>query len=481
MTDTTYTTSVMHWFRQISQIPRESGNEQGISDFLMQFAKDRGLDAEQDEERNVIIRANATPGYEQNPPIILQGHIDMVAEKSATSTHDFAKDPIELIEEGEWLHANETTLGADNGIAVAMALAVLDDPTIPHGPLECLFTTNEETGMNGAMVVKGDRLHGTYLLNIDTEQEHEFIVACAGGCRLDLTLPTNPVSTPAGLTAFHIAVDGLHGGHSGIEISSQFGNALTILGRLLHEANHTTSIYISHFAGGSKHNAIPRTAEATFLCETKHVESIQRQLSDAIDIIRHELVPQDPDFQVHITPCDTPSTIFAPTQSQALLQFLYLAPHGVFGMSKKLDGLVETSNNIAIVEDHATHIDVLISVRSLTMSQLAYLRDRIMTLATLHGFTASEQGRYPAWEYERGSQLEEQAVALYKEIIGVDPYVTAVHAGLECGLLKAQLPHTQMLSFGPTILGAHTPKERLHIPSVTTVSKFLLTLLEKLQ
>ncbi len=481
MTHTNYTTNVLHWFREISQIPRESGNEQGISDFLIQFAKDRGLEAEQDEELNVIIRANATAGYENHPSIILQGHIDMVAEKSDTSTHDFSKDPIELIEEGEWLHANETTLGADNGIAVAMALAVLDDPTIPHGPLECLFTTNEETGMNGAMAVKGDRLHGQYLLNIDTEQEHEFIVACAGGCRLDLTLPTNAVPTPAGLTALKVSVDGLHGGHSGIEIGEQLGNAVTILARLLVEAQQESPISLSHFTGGSKHNAIPRFAEATILCQPSDADALQAHIQGNAEIIRHELSPQDPNLQVKVTPCDTPATIYSDAQAHTFLQFLYLAPHGVFGVSKKLEGLVDTSNNIAIVEDNDTQLDILISVRSLTMSQLAYLRDRIMTLAKAHGFTASEQGRYPAWEYERGSRLEEQAIALYKEVIGVEPHVTAVHAGLECGLLKAQLPNTQMISFGPTILGAHTPKERLHLPAVDTVSKFLLTLLEKLQ
>ena len=481
MTHINYTTSVLHWFHEISQIPRESGNEQDISNFLMQFAKDRDLEAEQDDEFNVIIRAKATAGYESRPSIILQGHIDMVAEKSNTSTHDFSKDPIELIEEGEWLHANETTLGADNGIAVAMALAVLDDPSIPHGPLECLFTTNEETGMNGAMAVKGERLHGQYLLNIDTEQEHEFIVACAGGCRLDLTLPTNSVPTPVGLTALKISIDGLHGGHSGIEIDKQLGNAVTILARLLIEAHRETPISISHFTGGSKHNAIPRFAEATILCQPSDAEKLQAHIQANAEIIRHELSPQDPNLQVKVTPCDTPATIYNDRQAQNFLQFLYLSPHGVFGMSKKLEGLVDTSNNIATVEEHDTQLNILISVRSLTMSQLSHLRDRIMTLAKAHGFTTSEQGRYPAWEYERGSRLEEQAISLYKEVIGVEPHVTAVHAGLECGLLKAQLPHTQMLSFGPTILGAHTPKERLHLPSVTTVSKFLLTLLEKLR
>lgn len=481
MTDTNYTSNVLHWFREISQIPRESGNEQGISDFLLQFANDRGYEVERDEELNVIIRANATPGYESHPPIIIQGHIDMVAEKSATSSHDFTKDPIELIEDGEWLHANETTLGADNGIAVAMALAVLDDTSIPHGPLECLFTTNEETGMNGAMAVKGEKLHGKYLLNIDTEQEHEFIVACAGGCRLDLTLPTETIPTPDGLSSFRISVEGLHGGHSGIEIGEQLGNAITILARLLLEAHRETPISISHFIGGSKHNAIPRSAEAIILCQNSDAAALQAHIQSNTTIIRHELSPQDPNLEVTISPCEPPSTIYGDTQAQALLQFLYLAPHGVFGMSKKLEGLVDTSNNIAILEDHGTQVDILISVRSLTMSQLTYLRDRIITLANTHGFNASEQGRYPAWEYERGSQLEEQAIAIYEDLIGVKPHVTAVHAGLECGLLKAQLPHTQMISFGPTILGAHTPKERLHLPALTTVSTFLLALLKNLK
>lgn len=468
---------VMDFFQEMNAIPRESGNEKAISDYLLAFAKERNLEASCDELYNVIIRKPATAGYEDRPAVILQGHTDMVCEKGAGSTHDFSKDPIHHIVDGEWLHADNTTLGADNLIAVAMSLAILDSNDIPHGPLECLFTSNEETGMDGAMIVKGEDLHGQYLINLDTEEEGEFIVSCAGGCRMDLYLPVERVA-PTFNSALHISIDGLLGGHSGIEIHKQRANAIQVLARALQSV--TIPFEIAQFEGGTKHNAIPRNAEATILVDSAQVKAVEEAIEASIALIHKEYVPQDPDLSVSFRAVDMPKDVYSAAVAKQLLSFLFLAPHGVFGMSQSLPDLVETSNNLAIVTEQDGKLYILVSVRSSSATLLAFLRDKIALLATSLGLQADIQGSYPAWEYERGSHLEEQAVALYRELTGKEPNVTAIHAGLECGLLKSKLPNTQFISFGPNIEKAHTPQERMHLPSVANTYAFLLELLKRL-
>lgn len=473
---------VMNFFQTINQIPRESGNEKGISDFLVQFAKDRNLEVKQDSEYNVIIRKGATKGYEDRPPFIIQGHIDMVCEKTHDSNHDFSKDPIEHVQKGEWLYANNTTLGADNGIAVAMALAILDSNTIPHGPMECLFTTNEETGMEGAMAVKGKDLHGKYLINLDAEVEGEFIVSCAGGCRLELDVPLlHDRVDPKFTHALTLSMTGMKGGHSGIEINKQFGNANQIMARLIYTLSDSFEFQLAHFEGGTKHNAIPRTATATIVVAESSLAAIKTSLQAHMKHIHSEYAVQDGDMALDIKDAPLPEKVYAPSTTEALLAFLYIAPHGVFGMSQTLPGLVETSNNLAIVRETEHSIHMLVSIRSSNANLIDFLKNKLSFLAEKLGISCVEQGRYPAWEYERGSHLEEQGIAAFKTVMGHEPTVSAVHAGLECGLLKGELPNTEMLSFGPTILGAHTPQERVHLPSVERTYKVVLELLKNLK
>lgn len=473
---------VIEYFKAMNQIPRGSGNEKAVSDWLVQFAKDRNLDVLQDEANNVIIRKPATAGYEDRPAVILQGHMDMVCEKAADSTHDFTKDPIEHIMDGEWLHANGTTLGADNGIAVAMSLAVLDSDTIQHSPLECLFTTAEETGMDGALAVKGEHLHGQYLLNIDTEVEGEFIVSCAGGCRVEVDVPAEREACPSAYdAALNLYMEGLLGGHSGIEIHKERANGNQVLARLLLDLRQQFDFQLAFFEGGTKHNAIPRNSHAQIVLKSADVPAVTKALTDAAAQFRQEFTPQDPDISIRIEPTDVPAEVYTIETAQKLIFFLYLAPNGVFGMSHSLDNLVETSNNLAIVKDNGATLSVLISIRSLSEHALTYLTGKITLLAQSLGAKATVAGGYPAWEYSRGSKLEEQAIAVYKQVTGHEPTVTAIHAGLECGLLSAALPNTQMISFGPTITHAHTPQERVSVPSVERMFTYLVALLKELQ
>lgn len=474
--------AVLSFFQTMNQIPRTSGQEEALSNWLVQFAKDRHLQVEQDQAWNVIIRKPASPGYENKPAIILQGHMDMVGEKAPTSEHDFSTDPIECIVDGEWMHANQTTLGADNGIGVAMALAILDDDSLEHGPITALFTTNEETGMDGAQAIKKGQVDGQYLLNIDTEIEGEFIVSCAGGCRVDVEIPClrewRFKRYNAGL---HIKVDGLLGGHSGMEIHKQRANANQILARILYRIDERYSFQLGSFQGGTKHNAIPRQAEATIALRQDDVEAVTQLVAHYAEQYKQEFSPQDSDLQVTLTSIAPPESIYAHDTEEALIHLLYLAPHGVYSMSQSLPNLVETSNNIAIVQEEAAKIKVLISIRSSSESALHFMKARFRLLANTLGVNTRIVGEYPAWQYDAGSMLEKQAIALYTQMTGTEPRVTAVHAGLECGLLKNVLPDTQMISFGPTITGAHTPQEKVHLPSVERIYTYLVALLKELK
>lgn len=473
---------VLDLFTKMNAIPRGSGNEKAISDFIVNFGKERNLEVSQDDQWNVIIRKPASPGFENRPPIILQGHIDMVCEKTPESNHDFTKDPIKCIIDGDWMHADGTTLGADNLMGVAMALAVFDSSTIQHGPLEGLFTTNEETGMDGAAAVKAGSTNGQYLINIDTEVEGEFIVSCAGGCRIEASIPLlreNPHQIFD--RAFTVSVDGLLGGHSGMEIYKQRANALQILGRLLRELDKQYDYRLTGFNGGTKHNAIPRQASAIIVVKEDDVKALQNWFKNRNKAYNLEFSPQDPNLQINLNPTDIPDNVYADDTKEALLTFLYLAPNGVYSMSQSLDNLVEASNNIAIVKENTHNINILVSIRSSNVNSLEFLRNKFLDLSNILGISCEVQGSYPAWEYDKGSNLEEQAVALYTKMNGQAPTVTAVHAGLECGLLKGVMPNTQMLSFGPTITGAHTPEEKVFLPSVNRIFAFLVELLKELK
>lgn len=472
---------VIEFFKAINQIPRTSGHEEAISNWLLAFAKERGLTASQDQAWNVIIQKAPSPGCENKPALILQGHIDMVGEKAPNSKHDFLRDPIECIIDGDWMHANQTTLGADNAIGVAMALAVLDSPDLAHGPLTALFTTNEEVGMDGALALKAGQVNGQYLLNIDTEVEGEFIVSCAGGSRVDFEIPA--LKERHGLAfnkALTLSVDGLLGGHSGMEIHKQRANANVILARMLTKLRQQYAIQIASFQGGTKHNAIPRQSQATILIREEDQDAIQNLVAYYAKALAHEFSHQDPDLAINLAEVDMPTYVFIGDTVDALLSFLILAPHGVHAMAKAFPNLVETSDNIAIVEEKKHSIHILVSIRSSNKTSLEFMEDKFLTLGRLLGIKASLAGSYPAWEYDAGSSLEEQATSLYKKLTGTEPTVTAVHAGLECGILKGILPNTQMISFGPTITGAHTPQERVNLPSVERIYTYLVELIKEL-
>ena len=472
---------VLEIFKEMSQIPRGSGNEKGISDYIVNFAHNLGLEATQDSEWNVVIKKPATPGYENRPSVILQGHIDMVCVKGHDSNHDFSKDPIANIIEGEWMHADDTTLGADNGMGGAMILAVLEDKNQQHGPLQVLFTTNEETGMDGAAAVKEGQVTGDYLINLDTEVEHEFCVSCAGGCHVNVSIPllreNNLPGYDAGLA---LTVQGLKGGHSGIEIIEQRANANQVLARVLYDLEKHYSFNLASFVGGVKHNAIPSKAVATMSVRKEDIEAIKTLIVFYEKEYKHEFAIKDPNLTFVVEEIPTPETVYADDTSEALISYLYLAEDGVHSMSQTIEGLVETSDNLAIVSESTHTIDILVSVRSSNKNSLEYLAKKLLLLADTLGVSATRSGGYPAWEYDKGSKLEEQVISLYNTMSDTPARVSAVHAGLECGLLKNVLPNTEMISFGPTIISPHTNMECVHLPSVEHVYVFLKELLKKL-
>ncbi|MDU2117292.1 MAG: M20/M25/M40 family metallo-hydrolase [Veillonella sp.] len=442
---------VLEIFKEMSQIPRESGNEKGISDYIVNFAKNLGLEVHQDEIFNVVIKKAASPGYENRPSIILQGHIDMVCVKDHDSNHDFSKDPIANIIEGEWMHADHTTLGADNGMGAAMMLALLEDESQQHGPMQLLFTTNEET-------------------------------SCAGGCHVHVKIPllrdNNQPGYDAGLS---ITVTGLKGGHSGIEINEQRANANQVLTRVLYDIQQQYPISLASFEGGVKHNAIPSKAVAVLSVRSEDVAAIKTLLAYQEKQYQHEYSVQDPGLTFVVEDVPTPEIVYAEDTTEALITYIYLAQDGVHSVSKSIPNLVETSNNIAIVRENQHTIEILISIRSSNSNSLEFLTKKMMLLAKALGVAAERTGGYPAWEYDKGSKLEEQAISLHNEMFDTPANVNAIHAGLECGLLKGVLPNTQMISFGPTIVSPHTPSERVHLPSVENVYVYLKALLAKLQ
>jgi dipeptidase D len=469
--------AVFHYFEELTRIPRCSGNEKQASDYLVGFARQRKLEVFQDEALNVIIKKPGTAGYEDSPAVIIQGHMDMVGEKSKGSRHDFSKDPIPLKIEGDLVRADGTTLGADNGIAVAYGLAILDSADIPHPPLELLITTSEETGMNGAHALKADHLTGKTLLNIDAEEEGVLFVSCAGGVDLVCEFDTQWENAASG--ALLIEVSGLKGGHSGLEIVQQRANAIKLLGRLLDAASEAGEFGIAAISGGSKSNAIAREAQATVTAKApvlKKIAAIVRRLSKDL---KAESAIADPDIRVVAASADKVARQLDGASTQKLIDFLVIAPNGVQSMSKDLEGLVESSLNLGVLEQSGESIKLTVSVRSCVDSIREDLTRRVEALAGLVGAESERTGDYPAWHYEADSKIRDLCVSVYKDVSGRDPQIQAIHAGLECGLLKEKLPQTDMISFGPNLYSVHTPEENLSISSVATTWEFLTKILAR--
>ncbi|MDO4710336.1 MAG: aminoacyl-histidine dipeptidase [Peptostreptococcaceae bacterium] len=471
---------VFHFFEVISNIPHCSFEEQQISDHLVRFAQERNLEYYQDEKLNVIIKKEASAGYENAPAIILQSHIDMVCEKNASKVHDFKTDPIVHVVKEDMLFADGTTLGADNGIAVAMSLALLDSKDIPHPKLECLFTVQEEVGLLGAQEIDPTKLDGKYLINIDSEEEGTFLVSCAGGCRADISIPIGWTILDGEFDMCTITLSGLKGGHSGISIHEERGNSIKLLGRLLSEIQKEIDLEIQSLEGGSKDNAIPREAVAIVAIDKNSLDSLQKRLAHWEQIFNNELQSKDNALSISAEVIEsTKISVFDQLTKRNVLALLALASNGVNTMSANIHGLVESSKNLGVIQTGSDNFSASFSIRSSVESLLFSQINDLEQLTALLGGDIGIRGLYPGWEYDPRSKLRDLFVSTYKEVNSTEPKVEAIHAGLECGILKKKLSDVDMISLGPDIFDPHSPDEHVRISSVDRVYSFLLEVLKR--
>ena len=468
-------------FDKIRTIPHCSGNEEQLAEYLLSYSKKKDLEAEKDENGNVIIRVPATPGHEDAPTVVLQGHMDMVGEKDSDVDHDFFKDPIEVELDGDWVKAKGTTLGADNGIGMAAALAVIDSPDMVHGPLELLFTVDEEVGLTGAGKLEPGFVKGSMMLNLDTEELGAIYVGCAGGGDSTIKLPFEQIEAPAGTKGFLLKVSGLKGGHSGIDIHEKRGNAIKILARVLLKAHGTQPFHLVGMQGGSKRNAIPREATAELMVLETGVEDLAEIIGEETSKIKSELGELAADLTVLLEPGEQSFTKVLDKKSQeTVLNLLNDLPHGVEAMSKEIEGLVETSNNVATVSTGGNAFVIGTSTRSSIAEDLQKLRDKIRSIAEAAGAEVEENVPYPGWKPNLDSKLLGIAKEIHEKEFGKEPELKAIHAGLECGIIGEKYPGMEMISIGPWIEHPHSPGERVNIPSVSTFWRFLTALLAEL-
>lgn len=471
---------VFELFQELNKVPRPSGDMQRVSDHLVEFAKKHNLDYTQDKSLNVIIRKPGTKGYENADTIVLQGHMDMVPEKEADSNHDFSKDPIAFIVDGDFVHADKTTLGADNGIAVAFALAILASDDIPHPPLEVLITTDEETGMYGAIDLDVNDIKGRKLLNIDTEVEGQLLVSCSGGISSHVTLPIQRAAKTKD-TVKAVLVDGLLGGHSGMEIHKQRGNASQILARVLNNIGKEIDFELASIEGGSKHNAIPREAKAVIAINSSDVAKFEGQLAEWKKILKQELRGIDDGVNLSLTD-ESAEKVMSKDSKEKTLTITNLMPIGVHNVSFDIEGLVQTSSNLGVLKTLDDKVTFETSVRSSVQTMRDEITDKIELLAKVNGAEMTLDSGYPAWQYDPNSQLKEVFIKTYKEQYGDEPEVTAIHAGLECGILSEKFGgKIDQISFGPDLFDVHTPKEKMKISSVERTYKLLKNLLANLK
>lgn len=473
--------AVWYYFYELTQIPRPSKKEEKVIAYLLEFAREHNLDARKDEAGNVVITKSATKGFESLPTVILQGHVDMVAEKNAGTVHDFEKDPIETVVNGEWLMANNTTLGADNGIGVAAALAILASDSIEHGKLECLFTVDEETGLTGAYALGKDFLTGDVLINLDTEEEGEIYIGCAGGKITTATFNYKKETVPANYFWFKVQVKGLSGGHSGSEIHKGLGNANKILNRYLWTLNRKYDLRLAEIDGGNLHNAIAREALAVAGVPYSLKENVIVELNTLLPEIQAELRAVDPDLNMIVGSTETPDFVIDKETSGNLLEGIYGCPHGVLAMSFDIPGLVETSTNLASVKMKENDtIVITTSQRSSTNSLKDDAGNMLNAVFNLAKAEVVHSAGYPGWKPNPESKVLAVAKESYKKLFGKEPEVMAIHAGLECGLFLEKYPHLDMISCGPTIRDAHSPVEKVHIASVDKWWNFLLETLKNI-
>jgi len=473
------TKKILDAFAKISVIPRCSKNEEKICAFLMEWAASKKFPAKKDRMGNVVITVPATSGYEKSPKVILQGHVDMVCEKTPDSLHDFSKDPIKMVFDGDWLRADNTTLGADNGIAVAMAMVVAESTDVLHPALELLFTVNEEQGLFGANALEPGFIEGKILLNIDSEDEGVFTVGCAGGRDTHISLMVQFHEVDANYKALRIKAGGMAGGHSGVNIHEERANAIQILARFLHQLKHQHSLFIGSIQGGTAHNAIPRDAEALIFVPVTAEAEVTAAVKRNEATFKSEFKVTDPGFTLTCTPEPGASNrVLNVTSSAKVVDLLIALPHGVTAMSTEMKGLVETSNNLASIRMEGSALKIVTSQRSSVMSRLHAITHKVETVARLAGAEAQSSKGYPSWQPNLDSPLLARFRKIYKELFGKEAHVESIHAGLECGIIGDKYPGMDMISFGPTLKNPHSPVEKIHIGSIGQVWDLLVEVLK---
>ena len=467
-------------FDRILEIPRGSGDEGPLRDYVIELAERNGLEHAVDGAGNVVVRKPGANGGGNSETTVLQSHLDMVNEKNRDVDHDFSSDPIQPERDGDVLSARGTTLGADNGIGVAAMLALMEATDLRHPPLELLFTIDEESGLTGAAQLDPSLLTGRRLLNLDTEEEDAVTVGCAGGGDSHSTLPIEREATPENAVALAVELRGLRGGHSGIDISLQRGNAVRLLARLLEAAGRGSDLRLTDVRGGDKHNAIPREASAGVVVPQDEEGGFRDRLESAFADVQAAFDPADPDMKLSIETDDAPEHALTSTASWRTLHLLHALPHGVLAMSYDIPDLVETSNNVAAVRMEDDRVEVLTSTRSSVASELHAVRARIRGIGHLAGATVKEEEPYPGWKPDLESPILAVLKEAFAEVKGKDPVVEAVHAGLETGIIGEKVPGMDMVSFGPQIDFPHSPDEQVLIPSVERFYRVLTRTLEKL-
>ncbi len=464
-------------FYSLTRCPRPSKHEDAVRDFLVKWAKDKKIDCRVDKVGNVIMSKPATKGMENRRPVVLQAHMDMVPQARAGKVHDFLKDPIETKIVDDWVYACDTTLGADDGMGVAAIMAVFESNTIKHGPLEALITTDEETGMTGAFGLKANELKGEFLLNLDSETEGELYVGCAGGVDATLTIPYATEKAPKDYCAYKLTFGGLKGGHSGMEINTGRANVNKLMFRHLRWVAECGLRLVS-ISGGNMRNAIPRDAEAVIAFPKEHTDCILAEFDKVAGWVKKELASVEPDFFMKYEKVRMTQNVICDADTQKIINLMMVAPNGVIRMSRDMEGLVETSLNLAIVKTTGKNFTVQALLRSSVDTAKDALAERLVCLAELAGGSCKLTGAYPGWKPNMQSPLLKTMKQTYKKLYKKEPAVVAIHAGLECGLLGGKYPEMDMISFGPTLQSPHSPDERANIPSCKKFYDYLVAALE---
>ncbi|MBK5074066.1 aminoacyl-histidine dipeptidase [Budviciaceae bacterium CWB-B4] len=467
-------------FAKICSIPHPSKHEEALAQYIVNWAKEKKLHAERDAVGNILIRKPATAGMENRKSVVLQAHLDMVPQKNNDTEHDFEKDPIQTYVDGQWLKARGTTLGADNGIGMASALAVLSDDTLTHGPIEVLLTMTEETGMDGAFGLQPNWLQSEILINTDSETEGEIYMGCAGGVDCITRLPLTREAAPAGNQLFKLSLKGLKGGHSGGDIHLGLGNANKLMARFLATHAKTLQIRLLSFNGGTLRNAIPREATVVLSLPAANAEALKKASADYLALLNHELAAVEKNMALLVEPTECGLQALTLDSQSRLIGLINASPNGVVRMSDSVKGVVETSLNVGVVSTEQDHAQVLYLIRSLIDSGKEYVVEVLTSLGELAGAEVNAKGGYPGWQPDPASPVMNLVRESYKKLFDTTPHIMVIHAGLECGLFKRPYPEMDMVSIGPTITGAHSPDEQVHIASVGRYWQLLTQVLKSI-